>query len=134
MVYIFEHTMRYVLFVKKQDEACLRALKVSSQSNNIYELDITLLPTRPTWLRGVPSLLDRTKNILYEGTKCLMFLKTTCGNDFDIRFDNTSFTNIDDLYAESVPQQKQIKVDSAQKTKEEKKIVDEIEEPVPIVT
>ena len=65
---------RNVLFVLPNNEPCLKALQLSSKLS-VLELDITKLSTTPTWLNGVPSLLDRKTEILYEGTHCLQMLQ-----------------------------------------------------------
>ena len=65
---------RNVLFVLPNNEPCLKALRLSSKLS-VLELDITKLSTKPSWLNGVPSLLDRKTEILYEGTHCLQMLQ-----------------------------------------------------------
>jgi hypothetical protein len=67
----------YVLFVTTTSKPSQKAIQLKEKTGlTVKLLDITQLPMVPIWLSGVPSLLDIKQNILYEGSNCLMLLKT----------------------------------------------------------
>ena len=71
--------VRYLLYVKPLDAASLKAMKyAAATSAKVFECDVNLLPDKPEWLDGVPTLLDRDKGYLYKGTHCLKTLQALC--------------------------------------------------------
>uniref|UniRef100_A0A6C0BMW7 Uncharacterized protein n=1 Tax=viral metagenome TaxID=1070528 RepID=A0A6C0BMW7_9ZZZZ len=69
-------SFRFLLYVEPTNRACLAAMKICANIKEpIYILDVRKLDPVPGWLNGYPSLLDRQRNYLYQGTKCITFLQ-----------------------------------------------------------
>jgi hypothetical protein len=70
----------FLLYVLPLNKPCITALKYSAATNRkIQECDVNLLKSsRPSWLTGVPTLLDRKTKTIYRGTHCLRELQNMC--------------------------------------------------------
>lgn len=74
--------VNYILYIKEDvktgqfNHACQTAMMLVAQTSiQIYLLNINRLSTRPSWLMGYPSLLDRKTYNLFQGSKCLSKLR-----------------------------------------------------------
>jgi len=71
--------VEFLLYVLPLNPACLKALKYAAAINcRIHECDVNLLKSKPSWLTGVPTLLDRKTKTIYRGTHCLRELQNMC--------------------------------------------------------
>ena len=73
--------MRWLLYIDSQlgsSPQCLAALKLSANIDlPIVEIDLAKLPSteRPQFINDVPSLLDRSNEVLYAKDQCIVHLR-----------------------------------------------------------
>ena len=65
--------MRLILYIAPYDGPSQEALKHFPPSCGL--VNITLMKERPSWLSGVPVLVDRTSNLVYHGSHAILFLQ-----------------------------------------------------------
>ena len=67
--------IQYILYALPLDTPSLKALRLAATTGvDIKVCNVKLLQTVPDYLTGVPTLLDRRKNTIFMGTKCLRAL------------------------------------------------------------
>ena len=67
------------MYVLPLEDSCIKAMKYSAATKApVLECDVKRMLSRPDWLDGVPSLLDRKSGLLYKGTNCLKKLQQLC--------------------------------------------------------
>jgi len=77
------HYKRYKLYIKQDNMACIQALKYVVQiENDVHVSDVSAIPKykRPSWLIGVPTLIDIQNKKKFTGTDAINVLKhvVTC--------------------------------------------------------
>ena len=71
---------KYVLYIVPTDQHCTELLeKLKQEYNHIlsktHVQDVRVLPSRPTWLQFVPTLVERSTKKMYAGPDVIEFIK-----------------------------------------------------------
>jgi len=125
----------HVLYVIPNNRVCIEAAAIAEKLNTIYIQNALELPSheRPTWLVGVPTIVDLKQNNVVSGTDALellknkltsipQFAKASSGIGFELEggggasildsdfgvFRSSSASSSADLYGEGRLQQNQI--------------------------
>ena len=65
-----------VLYVKKGVPACNKLLDLAKKQDAIFIQDVDAIQgVRPSWLKGVPTIVDLSNYMVYTGTRSLSFLQ-----------------------------------------------------------
>lgn len=65
---------QYVLYAVANDKNSKKAVYLS-RPNLDHVYDPTQLQRRPSWLKGVPTIVHVESKVVYEGTNCLLFMQ-----------------------------------------------------------
>lgn len=71
---------RFIMYVLPQDSNSNNAMQLldrnSHMSHQTWVQDVRALPTKPTWLRGVPAVADTESKRAFLGTEALQFIQS----------------------------------------------------------
>ena len=66
---------KYLLYVIPNEVNSQKAIQ-SVTENNVQIVDVKSLKKKPDWLKGVPTAVEVSTGRVYEGTNCLLLLKS----------------------------------------------------------
>jgi hypothetical protein len=87
--------MQYMLFVMDGDSNSLQALNLVRKK--IDEVHTISLANKPTWLKGVPTIVDVQNTNVYEGSQCLLFMQKRNASESKNKTDDVDAVHFVDM-------------------------------------